>query len=369
MNKRFLIFRTTLLLIILICEYVAYSLLHGVEIIKSAQLETILIVMGIILPVIFIGSMLYSNKHYSLFNSWLNTLSSVWLGIVLYIFIASLIISLLIILNYYLNLQIPIKIISYILIVIILCIVFYGIINSKNIRITRHNIKLDKLSKDWANKKIVIISDMHIGNIYRNKYVERVANLVKLENPDITFNLGDLIDGSSFPYLDWLSPLSSFESKLGNYYIEGNHETYCHEYEKFKSELPKLLNNITNKKVVINNTQIIGLNYRESKSKEEIKSRLVSLGYNPGVPSIILMHNPKNIEILSQSGVSLILSGHTHAGQFFPWTIIIKNRYKKYTHGVNYTNGTVSITSAGIGASAVPLRIGTNPEIVVLNIN
>jgi uncharacterized protein len=358
-----------LFLIIFVGEYIVFASLDSVYLIKSTPLETILIVTGIILPIIFIGSMLFSYNHYSKFNSWLNTVNSFLFGLLVYIFIASIIILLFSAFNHYFDLRLPIKLISILLIILILGLMFYGAINSRNIRIVRYNIKSDRLRKDWSGKKIVIVSDIHIGNINRKKFLEKVVNTMNAENPDITFNLGDLIDGACFPYKEWLSPLLTLEAKIGNYYIEGNHEQYNQEQDKFKTELPITLSNITSKKVILSNTQIIGLNYHESRSREKIKSRLISLSYNPDIPSIVLMHNPKNTKILSQNGVSLVLSGHTHDGQLFPWTIWVKQLYKKYSYGLSYTDNTISITSAGVGTSVIPLRIGTNPEIIVLNIN
>ena len=105
-----------------------------------------------------------------------------------------------------------------------------------------------------------------------------------------------------------------------------------------------------------------------SKQLEKIKSRLKSLEYNSELPSIILIHDPKNVKALSECGVSLVLSGHTHGGQFFPFTIMLDRLYKQYSHGVAYTNNTVSITSYGVGTSMIPARIGTPSEIIVLTI-
>lgn len=368
MNIRFIIISIILFLVVLVSEYTTYTSLHTAGIIKSTRIEIILISFGVIFPLIFIISMLYSYKHYSIFNSWLNTISSIWLGIISYIFIASLIIFMLIMLNYYFDLKIPIKIISNILIVIALASITYGIINSGNLRIVRWNVTSEKLSKDWSDKKIVIISDLHLGSVRRERFFKKIVDKVEKENPDIVFIVGDLIDGSSFPYEKWLSEINSLSPQLGIQYVEGNHEKYSQEYEIFKSGIPQSLNNLTDKKVIINNTQIIGLDYKTNESGDEINKELESLNYDKNKSSIILMHDPKNVASLSNEGVSLVLSGHTHGGQFFPWTILINRLYKKYTHGVLYTGNTASVTSAGVGTAVIPIRIGTVPEIIVLTI-
>ena len=125
---------------------------------------------------------------------------------------------------------------------------------------------------------------------------------------------------------------------------------------------------VGDQKIIINNTQIIGLGHIERESAKSVKNRLKLLGHNPEEPSIILIHDPRNVRALSESGASLVLSGHTHGGQFFPFTTIIDSLYKEYSYGVAYTNDTVSITSSGVGTSIIPTRIGTRSEIVVITI-
>jgi predicted MPP superfamily phosphohydrolase len=312
--------------------------------------------------------MLFSYKRYSRINSWFNIISSFWLVVVSYIFIISLFIFVLITNNNYFNLNIPIKAIANLFLVGVLVTAIYGIWNSNNPRVTRFEIKSDSLEKYWAGKKIVLVSDIHIGNIRREKFLKKVVDIINRENPDITFNVGDLIEGSSFPYEKWFGPLSELTPFYGNHYAEGNHERYSREYDVFRSHFPKALNDLTDKKTIINETQIIGLGHKEKESGDKTKSRLKSLGYSPEIPSIILIHDPKNIRALSECGVSLVLSGHTHGGQFFPFTVMIDRLYKKYAHGIFYTNNTVSITSYGAGTSIIPVRIGTIPEIVVITI-
>lgn len=369
MNERFILVSIILFFIILASEYVAYASFHQAGIIKSAQLEIFLMLIGIILPIVFIGSMVYGYKHYSLINSWLNTISSIWLGVIFYIFIASLLVFLFIMLNNYSDLHFPIKLISSFLVLIVLFLIVYGIINASNPKIIHHDVKSEKLARDWSNKKIVLISDIHLGFIRKDIFLKKIIEKIEKEKPDVVFIAGDLINGETFPYRKWLEKFSVLKPQYGILYVEGNHEKYSQEYDKFKSEIPNYINNITDKKIYINNTQIIGLDYAESQTEEQIENRLTSLSYTKEEPSIILVHDPKDNKYLSEKEISLSLSGHTHAGQFFPFTLIVKEIYRKYTHGLSYTDKTASVTSSGAGTSIIPIRIGANPEIIVIKIN
>lgn len=368
MNERFVIISIILFIVILVSEYVAYASFHQAGIIKSAQLELFLMLIGVILPIIFIGSMIYGYKHYSAINSWLNTFSSIWLGIVFYIFLASLLAFIFIMLNNYLNLHLQIKLISNILVLVVLLLMAYGIINASSPKIINWEIKSEKLSKDWADKKIILISDIHLGFMRNDVFLRKIIKKIEKEKPDVVFIAGDLINGESFPYKKWLEEFSVLKPQFGILYVEGNHEKFSQEYDKFKSEIPDYIENLTDKKIIINNTQIIGLDYSENQTKEQIKTSLNTLSYEKEEPSIILMHDPKDTKYLAESGVSLALSGHTHGGQFFPFTIVVNDIYQKYVHGISYTSDTASVTSSGVGTSIIPIRIGTTPEIIVLNI-
>jgi hypothetical protein len=327
-----------------------------------------MLAMGMILPVMFIGAMIYGGKNFSLLNSWIYTIGGVWLGLLMYLAITTLIISILLLLNNYLGLSIPIRLITLILIFCSITTVIIGIINANKIRVINIEVNSPALSPLWKDKKIVFSSDTHLGLIRREKFMRRIVDIINNEKPDIIFNLGDLIDGPSFPYKKGFAPMSELKSTLGNYYVEGNHERYSQEYNIFKENFPKNLNDITSKKIIINNTQIIGIPYGAIKGSNEINQELEQVKYDKNIPSIILMHDPKDTDKLADNGVSLVLSGHTHAGQFFPFTLLVKKIAGKYFHGLTYTKDTAEITSSGVGTATVPIRIDTVPEIVVVTI-
>ena len=348
-------------------EYLIYLSFHSLEIFNSLYLERALLLVGMIFPFIFITSMIYRQKHFSALNSWVYTVGALWFGIIFYLFVVAFIISILVLINNYLGFNLPIRFLTITLVCLALFVITYGIYNARNPKIVRWEIKSKTLAKLWKDKKIIFISDTHLGNMRREKFMKKIVDIINSEKPYITFNLGDLIDGPSFDYEKVFAPFDDLKATVGNYYVEGNHEGYSKEYSLFRSHFPKNLNDITNKKIIINSTQIIGLPYHK-KSKNKIKNELNVLGYNKNMPSIILMHDPKNTSVLVKNNASLVLSGHTHGGQFFPITVILKILHGAYFHGVYYTANTVSAISSGVGEAMPPIRIGTNSEIVVLTI-
>ncbi len=82
--------------------------------------------------------------------------------------------------------------------------------------------------------------------------------------------------------------------------------------------------------------------------------------------SILLTHAPDRLSITEEEGFSLQLSGHTHGGQFFPFTWITSRLYGKFVYGLQRLGNLLVYTSYGAGTWGPPLRVGTSPEIVLL---
>lgn len=368
MYLRYIFISILLLFVTIFGEYLLFVTFQALGAFKYPYVKNIVLTLGVLLPTMFVGAMLYGGKHFSPINTWIYTMGGMWLVVFTYLLMGVMVMLSLILINNSFNLSLPIKLISFILIIISTLVILYGIYNANNPRIVRMEITSPTLASLWKDKKIAIVSDVHLGIIRRGNFMKKIIDIINAEKPDITFNLGDLIDGPAFPYKEGLAPISELNPPLGNFYVEGNHEGYSEEYPIFKENFPKNLNDVTEKKVIVNGTQIIGIYYDEQKTADEMAQELNNVGYDKTMPSIILMHDPKDIPMLANNGASLVLSGHTHKGQFFPFSILIKMLDNKYTYGVTQTLNTTSITSEGVGTAMVPVRIGTNPEIIILTI-
>ncbi|MGB6545773.1 MAG: hypothetical protein WBE97_09125, partial [Candidatus Acidiferrales bacterium] len=82
--------------------------------------------------------------------------------------------------------------------------------------------------------------------------------------------------------------------------------------------------------------------------------------------SVLLLHAPDRLAIAAEEGISLQLSGHTHGGQFLPWTWVTSRIYGKYVHGLQRLGELTIFTTWGAGTWGPPLRVGTKPEIVLI---
>ncbi|HEX3372529.1 MAG TPA: hypothetical protein VHS08_08420, partial [Candidatus Acidoferrales bacterium] len=104
----------------------------------------------------------------------------------------------------------------------------------------------------------------------------------------------------------------------------------------------------------------------DSKNIERFRKILKNADLDPVVASVLLVHDPNLLPIALEAGISLQLSGHTHRGQFFPFTIIVKRIYGIYAYGLQRFHQLQVYTSCGAGTWGPPMRLGSNPEIVLI---
>jgi hypothetical protein len=191
---------------------------------------------------------------------------------------------------------------------------------------------------------------------------------IDITSPNATDSIiaGDLIDGPKFPTERDLSPLAGLVAPLGVYYAPGNHEVYGGNTKELFAFTDQYTTGLRDSKITINGTDIVGMNYDAGETPDGVKIRLERSNFDSKNPSIVIIHEPKNNKTIQDMGADLIVSGHTHGGQVWPFTIFVKRIYKEYTSGLNLRNNNASITTTGIGTWGPPIRIGSKPEVIVI---
>ncbi len=359
MILRFSLFLLAALPMMGIAIYAIYTAFTYQNAIGSYYLS--LLIFLILTPIIFIISSIISFKFYNRLNSFFYTLSSIGLPILIYFFISSVILTVLNwILPEYSNLY-PLAV--YTLITLCFILVIYGIINSYIFKLRKITIPASKLAS-LKDKKIILLADSHIGLIHKKNFLKRAINFVNKQNPDIVIFAGDLIDGAKIPFSQFLEPVSLLKAKDGVYYSPGNHEAYSKDTKTLYKVVEDYMQILHDKKTSLGEIDILGLSYDAFEGKDAIINRLYKAEYKIERPTIVINHSPKNNEALLEAGVDLVVSGHTHGGQLWPFTIIAKKLFKGYARGVVKYKDSYSITTVGIGTWGPPLRIATRPEIV-----
>lgn len=348
-------------------SYVVFRVGQTIGLLRGTSATIAMFVM-ILLPISLIATMAISRNTWNPLIQYFYIPGATWLPYLLYLFIGSVFVGILYFISVKFSLSIPVREIGLAIFITVNILIGYGVWNASNPKVVTYEIDSPTLSKDWGGKTIVLIADTHLGIVRREHFMVKVVSLINSQNPDLVLMAGDVIDGPVFPYQKGLDPLQNIQSVFGTVFTPGNHEGYNTQHGLFYPVISNLTTTLIDQKTKKNNTQIIGLDYVQSETKEQILSRLDLTGFSKEKPSIVIMHDPKNSHYLQDAGVSLVVSGHTHCGQFWPISSIVKSMYKEYTHGVVEKNGQVHVTTCGAGTAMSPVRIGTTPEIVILKI-
>jgi len=247
----------------------------------------------------------------------------------------------------------------------------YGLLNAAWPRVVRIAVALPNLPAQWRGRTAALVSDLHLGHVRNGRFVRRVVNkLLALQN-DIVFVAGDLYDGVAADFEKLARPWADLVASpnaaaLGVYYIAGNHEEFYRNAEYLPPLLRAGIRVLNNEKVEVDGLQLIGVHYRDAVNADQYRSILRNMKLDRTRASLLLLHAPVRLPISEEEGISLQLSGHTHGGQFFPWTLIAQRVWKKFIHGLQRFGALQVYTTYGTGTWGPPLRLGTRPEIVLI---
>ncbi len=255
----------------------------------------------------------------------------------------------------------------------VLAMILWGIYHAwsgpKEVRFTVDRSK--RFGKGRQNR-FVQISDVHLGLTLGTKFLEALIERINGLKPDVLFITGDFFD-PEFPDDEGaVAALRKLRTVEGAFAVSGNHEFYS-GLDRFLDMMEKagipVLNNET--RMTASGVQVAGIH-------DQTANRFTGLGVacdlgkallaiDHGRPSVLLAHQPKELEPAVAKRVDLILSGHTHAGQVFPFRAVVRMAYRYL--GGRYALGpdTDLIVCTGTGFWGPPLRLGTDSQIVVID--
>ena len=247
-----------------------------------------------------------------------------------------------------------------------------GALTALSFVVKETEIKIPKLEKELT---VMLISDVHIGHHRGRDYLERIVEETNKCNPDLVLITGDLIDAEPAMLTGVLDPLSSFNAPV--YFVEGNHETDVGLERALNIIRQHGVRIMQNEVIETHGIQLIGLEYMKadentfdmhpSDKTETIKSVLAELSLQNDKPAILLHHSPIGVQYVVAAGIDLMLSGHTHAGQIFPFSLIAKLSFP-YLSGLYRQGKSKIFVSSGAGAYMIRMRLGSFNEINLLRL-
>jgi uncharacterized protein len=243
----------------------------------------------------------------------------------------------------------------------------YGLVNARDIRLRRVNVKLSGLPESWRGRQALLVSDLHLGHINGLAFARRIAQMVRDLNPAVVFLPGDMFDGSKVDPIQVAAPLFELKPPLGMYFVGGNHEEFGGAADFEAALRGGGIRVLQNECADVDGLRVVGVPYGNSNYPLQMRAFLEGLRLKDGPASILLNHVPSRLPLAEHAGVSLQLSGHTHGGgQLFPFNFITRRAFGKFTYGLQRFGEMQVYTSSGAGTWGPPMRVGTHSEIVLL---
>lgn len=240
---------------------------------------------------------------------------------------------------------------------------------------TTYDLKTDKeISQD--SLKVIFFADSHIGTTFDGEGFAGHMETIRAEEPDVVLIAGDYVDDDSVKedMIRSCKALGDIGTSYGVYYVFGNHDKgYSNHrdfsYDDLKEELQK--NGVTvleDEAVLLNDSfYVIGRKDASERSRKSASEMLEGLDRDKYM--IMVDHQPNDYDAEAESGVDLVLSGHTHGGQMLPVTRVGEwFGINDSTYGYEKRENTEFIVTSGISDWAMRFKTGTKSEYVVLNI-
>ena len=206
-------------------------------------------------------------------------------------------------------------------------------VNAQRIRIRRLPVTIPGLPDAWKGRRIAVVSDVHLGHVRGAGFLRRLVRLIAGERILV---------------------------------VTGNHEEFRPASLLTAPLAGSGVRVLNNEKILLDGLQIVGIPDGEHRDPVRLSELLRGMRLDPTRASLLLAHAPVNLRIAEQAGVSLQISGHTHGGQFLPWTWVVSRIYGAFARGLHSLGRMQVLTTTGAGTWGPPMRLGSNPEIVLL---
>ena len=382
---------------LLVCIYILLRTLNWIRVLHVV-FQNVWVCRGIGLIYLFVvfSILIAFMAPDSGFRRFMKLLSNYWLGVLVYtIMTVGIADGLRLLLKYPLkNLNFPGRtllfgnigtaVVGTVCAAIITTVSIYGMINAGNIQTTKYDISIDKKAGKLDSLNVVLIADLHLGYNIGCRHMEKMAEKINAQNPDLVVVAGDIFDNEyeALENPDRLAAiLRGIQSKYGVYACYGNHDiqekilagfTFGGKEKKESSvKMDEFLEKaeitlLRDEYVLIADSFYLygrpdyerpGRGIDERKSAQEITADM-----DLSLPVLVIDHEPRELQALADAGVDADLCGHTHDGQLFPGNLTIKLMWEN-AYGYLKKDNMHNIVTSGIGLFGPDMRVGTKSEI------
>ena len=234
----------------------------------------------------------------------------------------------------------------------------YAVYCATKISTQSHLFESGKLNKAY---KTVQLSDLHLGS-RSLKFVARAVDITNEINPNLVFITGDMIDMSQVKPED-LKVLKRINAPT--YLVTGNHDRYVGTPQHLSAIRRAGIEILDSRSVIHDELQIIGI--ADNNNPNQVRDKLADIHIDTSKYSILLYHKPENFSVAKEKNIDLMLSGHTHGGQIFPFNFIVKRQFPFIKGLYNDAHANLYV-SQGTGTWGPTMRLGSVNEITVFEL-
>lgn len=236
-------------------------------------------------------------------------------------------------------------------------------------RLRRVDVPIENLAPALEGLRIVQITDLHIGPTLGRRYVRRVVRMANALAADLVALTGDFVDGPVERLASHVAPLGELAPADRLFFVPGNHDYYSGFgpwLAQFRALGFRVLLN-SHETVALRGVRVLVGGVVDPAGGSP-RPELAAAPQERAAFRLLLAHNPKIAPRAQAAGFDLQLSGHTHAGQFFPWTLAVRLVHAPHVAGLSRSGRMPVYVSAGTGTWGPPVRFGTQPELTLIRL-
>lgn len=320
------------------------------------------------LTLTFVAATFLARRHSSFGLRLVYRISVVWLGVLNFSFFAACATWIVSAATLWLPFQVEPRVIAEAFFCTAVLASLYGLVNANRLRVTHVTVNLPYLPAAWIGRQVALVTDLHLGSVRRARFTRRIVARLQSLQPVAVFISGDMFDGPETNPDPLVEPWEKMSAPAGIYYVTGNHEEFADRTNLIDAVQRTGIRVLNNEKVDVQGLQIVGVHDQEAGDPRQFRALLRQAELDGSRPSILLAHQPSNLAIAEEAGISLQLSGHTHGGQIWPWTRVAARVHGRFNYGLNRFGKLLVYTSSGAGTWGVPMRVGPKSEIVLIHL-
>ena len=214
------------------------------------------------------------------------------------------------------------------------------------------------LKRDY---RLVQISDVHVGSRSAT-FLKKIVDTINAQHPDIVLITGDFLDSGRVGPND-IAALKDLQAPV--YLSIGNHERYA----GLDRAVPLLEGAgvivLRNRSVSLDGLQLIGID--DAEDKDQVRRELANIELEPACFKVLLYHRPLGWDAAVDSGIDLMLCGHTHNGQIFPFNWLVRQQFR-IIRGLHSRGNCRLYVSPGTGTWGPAMRLGSRNEITCIDL-